>query len=198
LLVEQVQEPDYALLRGSTTELASDEELVRRARGGHVRSFEELMRRYEARLLRFLQHRGVTEDAEDLVQETFVRVYTNLQRYQSRWRFVTWLFTIARRLSINHHQRFRIDADSSVIQSAQSPMPGPAQLAAERDNRQHLWSVAARVLSEEEMTAIWLYYVEDVPPREIGAVLGRSWLAVRSIMYRARRKLSPWLSEAES
>ena len=186
------------MIRGSTTEPASDEELARQAQDGDIGSFEELMRRYERRLLRFLRQRGVAQDAEDLVQETFVRAYANIQRYQDSWRFATWLLTIARRLSINHHERFRVDADSSAIQSAESPSPGPAQMAAGTDDRQHLWGVAKRVLSEEEMTAIWLYYVEDVPPREIGAILGRSWLAVKSIMYRARRKLSPWLNESKS
>ena len=155
------------------------------------------MCRYEGRLLRFLRQRGASADAEDLAQDTFVRVYVNLHCYQPRWRFSTWLFTIARRLSINHHAQFKVNADSAALRLAVSPKPGPAQLATEADHRQHLWSVAASVLSEEEMTAMWLYYVEDVPPREIGAILGRSWLAVKSIMYRARRKLSPSLNGAE-
>ena len=63
------------------------------------------MYRYEGRLLRFLRQRGASADAEDLAQDTFVRVYVNLHCYQPRWRFSTWLFTIARRLSINHHWR---------------------------------------------------------------------------------------------
>ena len=155
------------------------------------------MYRYEGRLLRFLRQRGASADAEDLAQDTFMRVYVNLHCYQPRWRFSTWLFTIARRLSINHHAQFKVNADSAALRLAASPQPGPAQLATEADQRQHLWGVAVSVLSEEEMTAMWLYYVEDVPPREIGAILGRSWFAVKSIMYRARRKLSPSLNEAE-
>ena len=84
----------------------SDEELARRARGGCHQSFGELMKRFQVRLLRFLQRRlRSTADAEDLLQETFVRAYQRLERYDETRPFGTWLFTIAHRLAVSHHRR---------------------------------------------------------------------------------------------
>ena len=62
---------------------------------------------------------------------------------------------------------------------------------AEEDSRRQLWEVAARVLSEEETTALWLHYVEALPLGEVAAVLGQSRIAVKVQMFRAGKKLLP-------
>ena len=175
--------------------MLSDEQLACRARQGCAASFEHLMRRFQTPVLHFLQHRGAGADAEDLLQETFLRAYTNLSRYESKWRFAAWLFTIARRTSINHHRRARAVADAEALEAVACRAPGPPEMAAAEEGRQRLWCTAARVLSEDEVTALWLYYVEDLSAREIAAVLDRSWIAVKTMLYRARRRLSPWLEE---
>jgi RNA polymerase sigma-70 factor (ECF subfamily) len=172
----------------------SDEELARRAQQGSTASFEELLRRFQTPVLQFLQRRGAAAAAEDLLQETFIRAYVNLFRYRSRWRFATWLFTIARRVSLNYHRRPRLDAGGAV-DSAAGGGAGPAEAAAAADSRQYLWDRAARVLSQEELTAMWLYYVESMSTREIATVLERSSVAIKTMMFRARRKLAPVLEE---
>ena len=88
----------------------SDEELACRAQQGCAESFEQLLRRFQTPVLHFLRHRGFFADAEDLTQETFLRAYENLHRYNRRWAFSTWLFTIARRTSLNHRRRRSPDA----------------------------------------------------------------------------------------
>jgi RNA polymerase sigma-70 factor, ECF subfamily len=173
--------------------MPSDEDLACRARQGCADSFEQLVRRFQTPVLHFLRHRGAGADADDLLQETFIRAYANLARYRERWRFATWLFTIARRMSINHHRRPQRVTDGEALDSIESGAPGPAQIAAEEEDRQALWGMAARILSEEEMTAVWLYYVEDMPAGEIASVLGRSWAAVKTMLFRARRRLLPLL-----
>ncbi len=177
---------------------SSDEELACLAQQGCAASFELLVRRYQTPVLHFLRHRGAGPDAEDLLQETFVRAYTNLHRYEPRWRFATWLFTIARRISINAHRRQRPVNDSETLALAVSPNPDPGQMAADREDRQRLWDMAAQVLSEAEVTALWLYYVEDMPVREVAVVVKRSWVAAKTMLFRARRKLLPLLSLLDS
>jgi len=172
-------------------DVPSDEELACRARRGCAGSFELLVGRYQAPVLHFLQRRGAGPDAEDLLQETFVRAYTNLDRYREQRRFAPWLFTIARRISINHYRRGRRAAADESLECVVSGMPGPADLVAAEEDRQELWGMAARILSEEEMTAVWLHYVEEMPAREIAAVLGRSWVGVKTLLFRARRRLLP-------
>jgi RNA polymerase sigma-70 factor, ECF subfamily len=146
-------------------------------------------------LFRSLQHRGDPAEADDLLQETFVRAYVHLEKYRGPWRFSTWLFTIARRVSINQHRRRRPECDGRAIESAASPVPGPAEMAVQRDSRQYLWARAAEALSEVEQTAMWLHYVEEMPVGEIAAVLDCSRVAVKTMMFRARRKLLPFVKE---
>ena len=63
------------------------------------------------------------------------------------------------------------------------------------ENRSRLWDRAAGVLSEEQTTALWLHYVEDMPARAIAQVLGRSWASVKVMLFRARKRLLPLLGE---
>ncbi len=172
---------------------ASDEELARRAQQGCAASLDDLLRRYQVPVLHFLEHRGAGADSEDVLQETLLRVFTHLDSYRPQWPFKTWLFTIARRVSINHRRRCPRTGDSHDLPEAVSPLPDPAEAAAQRDGQQQLWEVAARVLSEEEHTALWLHYVESLSLGDVARVLEKSWLAVKVQVFRARRKLAPEL-----
>ena len=184
-------------MQRTPTTVPSDEELACRAREGCVDSFEQLMRRFQTPMLQFLRHRGAPSDAEDLLQETFVRAYSNLHRYKQKWRFATWLFTIARRVSINHARRTRPVTDAETLQSVESAAPSPLDAIVAEEDRRRLWDVAAKVLSLEELTAVWLYYVEQMPTREIAAVQERSWVSVKTMLFRARRKLRNLLPDLE-
>jgi len=172
---------------------STDEQLVCRAGQGCAACFEELCRRYQVPLLDWFRFRGHGADGEDLLQETLVRVYRNLHRYDPRWRFSTWVFIIARRIAINHHQRFRVSADNHALETAVARDSPPDQQLAVNDQRERLGDVARQVLSGEEATALWLYYVEELPTQEIALILERSRTSVKTMMCRARRKLSPYL-----
>ncbi len=175
--------------------LPSDEELACRARQGCAASFEQLLRRFQVPLLHFLRQRGFLADAEDLVQETFLRAYENLHRYDRRWPFSTWLFTVARRTSLNHRRRTRPTADSRVIEVALAASPAPLETLIAAESRQRLWDQAAGLLSDDQLTALWLKYVEQMPTREIARVLDRSWTLVKVLLFRARKRLLPLSAE---
>ena len=84
----------------------TDEELARDARAGSRRSFEELACRYKRRLFVYLRPRlGSDEDAEDMVQDTFLKLYRNIDRYDPAYRFSTWLYTSANRLAIDSFRK---------------------------------------------------------------------------------------------
>lgn len=179
---------------------ASDEALVRRAGQGCAACFEELCRRYQVPLLDWFRFRGHGVDGEDLLQETLVRVYRNLHRFNPRWRFSTWVFTIARRIAINHSKRFRIPVDSPAIECALGGETTPAEQLAAGDEQRSVWELVRRVLTAEEATALWLHYVEELPTPEIALVLERSRTSVKTMMCRSRKKLRPffeslWLDE---
>lgn len=167
----------------------SDEELARSAQAGVMASFEELVWRYEGRVLRFLQQSCRNEaDAADLTQETFVAAYVNLARFDPERSFATWLFTIARRKLIDH-LRAKRPADASPLPE-RADEDDPAVQLERRDEQEALWNVARSVLTPIQFEALWLRYVEDMSVAQIARVLGRLQPHVKVILFRARAALA--------
>lgn len=79
-----------------------DVTLMEQAREGCRASFERLVRRHQQPLVNFFRRMGVYNESEDLAQETFLRIYGARHRYQARARFTTYLYTVARRVWIDH------------------------------------------------------------------------------------------------
>ncbi|HZM04442.1 MAG TPA: sigma-70 family RNA polymerase sigma factor [Candidatus Saccharimonadales bacterium] len=167
----------------------SDEALARQAQGGALESFEELVRRYETRLYRFLA-RACRNDADgaDLTQETFMTAYTKLERYNPAQSFATWLFTIARRKCIDHWRARRPVEDEAPAERLEEN--SPAELAIRRSDQLDLWQRARAVLSDVQFQALWLKYVEDLSVAEMATVLGRTKTHVKVILFRARTALA--------
>ena len=178
----------------------SAEALAREAQAGSVQAFEQLVARFEAPLYRFLWMR--THDAaaaEDLTQDAFLRAWQNLARYDSRWRFSTWLYTVAERLCVSAKRSRGKEPRQTGGELELGRVPSgvdPAHSAAERDEGQALWETATRVLRPEERTALWLRYAEDLSMEEIGAVLERPAVTVRVLLFRARGRLGEALTES--
>lgn len=179
---------------------ATDEQLAGRARHGCRDSFEELARRFQVRLLRFLQRRVRSQaDVEDLLQDTFVRAFERLNQYDPERPFATWLFTIAHRIAMSHHRRQQAGARAGLVVAERIRSAGHAEpdaQMAEEESRLAFWETASALLTEEQFSATWLFYVEQMPAPQIAEVLGRSWVSVKTLLFRARRRLAPVLAES--
>ena len=164
----------------------SDELLAQRGEGSRS-SFDELARRFQIKLLRFLQRRlRSNSDAEDLLQETFIRAFQHLNQYDESRPFGTWLFTIAQRLAVSHHRhRLTVARASEVIAERYQERQElePVHRMANEESRQLFWDKAASVLTEEQFSATWLFYVEAMPAPQIAEVLGRLWVSVKTILF---------------
>jgi RNA polymerase sigma-70 factor (ECF subfamily) len=98
-----------------------EQQLIARAKAGEAAAVAELIRCHQDSLYAFmLRMTGRPEVAEDVVQEAFVRVLKNLDRFDPRYRFSTWLFTIAKRLYVNWSQKFRPMSETDLVQGWQS------------------------------------------------------------------------------
>ena len=183
-----------AALPPAVADPLSEEQLAVLAQGGCEPSFEQLVRRVQVPLVQFLIGRTrCRADAEDLAQESLVRAYRALGRYQPRCRFRTWLFTIAHRLSLNHR---RSDHRSEAIlepDSVHSLAADAADMAMADEWRKSVWRLAAELLDADQTASLWLHYVEELSTEEIGRILGRSRAAVKTMLFRARKKLMPAL-----
>src|SRR5438874_13188829 len=119
----------------------SEEQLAVAAQAGSTASFERLVGRVQVPLVHFLIRRThCPADAEDLAQDALVRAYRSLERYSPKWRFRTWLFTIAHRLSINFaERRHREQPASAALDLLAGPASDPGERLSAEEDRRSLW-----------------------------------------------------------
>jgi len=172
---------------------SGDQELINRTLAGSVEAFEQLLFRYQDRLYRFLLARSDNRaDAEDALQETFVSAYKYLSSYRDNYAFSTWLFTIALRQLGSAQRKKRLER-ADLPDHVKCEKPDPEQMGIKTERRETLWKMAKECLNESQFTALWLFYVEDMPVKEIAKTLKRpvSWVKVN--LMRARKRLLPEL-----
>jgi RNA polymerase sigma-70 factor (ECF subfamily) len=170
----------------STLEHLSDEKLASKISEGSRFLFEELVSRYSMRLFYFLRYRTETDqDIEDLVQETFLKAFKSIERFNPEWKFSTWLYTIASREAISRHRKNKKLKCNPVASS----MPDPEEIIIQKEESQNIW-ILASTLPEKEYEAIWLRYAEDMSIKDIARVTKKSPITVRVLLYRARLKLA--------
>jgi RNA polymerase sigma-70 factor, ECF subfamily len=161
---------------------------VAAAATGDDDSFTRLVRLYAPRVHRFLVATGISShDADDLTQETFIRVSRHLPSYDGRASFTTWLFTIAHRLRINLVTRRRHQVPLDAVATIASDDAAPSEAGP-------TWSIARRVLDDRQYQALWLKYGEDLDVAAIADVLGVSRFNAKVILHRARTKLGKHLT----
>lgn len=178
-----------------------EQALIERAAAGDRDAAEACIRAHQASLYAYLLRlSGKPELAEDLVQESFVRVLTNLDRFDPRFRFSTWLFTIAKRLLMNACQRLKPTYDSEVIGSAAGAASGPdgpaVALEVEGSTRDALAS-ALLALPLVQREVVVLFHQLDWPIALIAQHLDMPEGTVKSHLHRGRRRMREALERNE-
>ena len=164
--------------------------LIEQARAGDEAAFEELMWRYKRPVLNFVYRLlGNADDADDVAQEVFVRVYQNLCDYSPRKRFSTWLFALARNAAIDR-LRWRKRHPTQSLDSAPDP-PTPTGVADEVNTHEIGTQVAAAVASlpEDQRMALVLAEYQGLSYAEIAEIMRCSEKSVESRLYRAKQTL---------
>jgi len=167
------------------------EELAWRARQGCQASFAELVHRYAPRLHVFLRRKTRDRhEVEDLVQDTFIKAYQNLGRYDDSWKFSTWLFTIAKRLAVSHRRK-REPRSCTLGLRMQTCA---AEEMDRRERQEDLWTKVAELPACQQQ-AVWLKYAEDMSVKKIATAMGKSQVCIRVLLYRARVSLAKCLNK---
>ena len=179
-----------------------DIRLMLRVRDDDEAAFAELVERFQNRLVGVMHHLvGNADEAEDLAQEVFLRVYRTRKKYTPKAKFSTWLFTIANNLALNAlRDRQRRPVLPLEVRDSGPLGPRPAEtLAHTRDEppthnlqQQELADVIRRALdglNERQRMAIVLNKFEDMNYADIAEVMGLTTKAVKSLLSRARCKL---------
>ena len=183
--------------------------LVNRCVGGDAAAWEEIVGLYHRRIYNVCyRFAGSQEDAEDLTQEVFIKMYRTLKTYDtSKGAFITWVTTIARNLLVDHFRRSKYDRVTDSLESAPSGDPdaltvgeqlsdsGPSpDVGIQTQETQKAVHQALQKLSPELREAVILRDLQDMEYREIARVLRVPEGTVKSRINRGRAELARHLS----
>jgi RNA polymerase sigma-70 factor (ECF subfamily) len=173
--------------------------LAKLSRGGDRRAFAELVELYKDKIYH-LGYRMLNQkqEAEDIVQETFLRVYTNLDRYDENQKFSTWIYRIATNLCIDRLRKrkpsFSIDAemmdgegtDLHAMLASDDAGPDEELILSET---QHNIREAIQTLPDKYKTVVILRYLHDMSLQEISDVLDMPVTTIKTRVHRGREFL---------
>src|SRR5438067_514625 len=189
-----------------------DADVVALAQQGRDSAFRELIRRYErpvfSLIYRMVRDR---ELAEDLAQDTFVKVLNHIDRYRPEFKLSSWLFKIANNVAIDHLRRRQIDTVSidgsphamtqDAIEATSIEIAGTGESALDEMEARELGSEIERAIARlrpEYRSCIMLRHVEDRSYEEIAATLDLPLGTVKTYIHRARHELRRALEHLKS
>lgn len=173
--------------------------LVRRCLAGDEKAYRELVERYQAQVyhlaLRMVRR---AEDAEDLTQETFVRMFRALSRYDPTRPFAAWLFTIASRLCIDHIRRRKVgtmsltrrewDSEEEYELELEDPGPGPEEVTSRNEEERRTADLIDSLPAHYRIVVV-LRHQQDLSYEEIAEALQLPLGTVKARIHRARALL---------
>ena len=182
------------------TTVDQDRILVERVQSGDVAAFDELVRKYRERLYGVIYNMTSNrEDAADLTQESFIKAFSSINRFQGKSAFFTWLYRIGVNTALSHlkRNRFRRFFSLEHIQEEGSNAQILETLAAKHKSEkgallselQEKLNDALQKLSPKHRTVVVLFEIEDLSHQEIAEIVGCSVGTVRSRLHYAKQQL---------
>ncbi len=189
------------------SEREDESRVIREAQAGNLAAFERLIRNYDRQVLRLARSLvGTAEEAEDVYQEVFVRVYRNLSRFRFESQFSTWLYRIVVNYCFNHNRKRKhrgrwVPLDGSPDEEGESwertvkgQATDPEAVALNRELGQAL-EVAVGQLSEKQRAVFVLRHYEGYQLKDIAKILRCSEGTVKNHLFRATQKMQRLLQE---
>jgi len=173
---------------------AEDHALIRRAQQGEEAAFEALVERHRARAWRVARGLvGSEEDAQDLVQEAFLRVFRSLSSFDFEHGFTTWLYRIVTNLAIDHLRKRRAAISTTASSDEESDIdladengPAPAARLEQADLAREVQACLAS-LAPHFQSVLQLREMEGLPCTEIARIVGATHVTVRWRLHRGRK-----------
>jgi len=189
---------------GAASERAASDEagLIRSAQRGDQDAFERLVRTYDQSVLRLAMNLLRSPDeARDVYQEAFLKVFRNLHLFRFDCSFHTWLYRIVTNVCLDHLRRRKVrKEESTVVDTPDGPVDQVTRLAEEgpgADPERQTWnrelsdgiSAALENLTPRERTVFELRHYEGLRLRAIGDILGTTEEAAKNCLFRATQKM---------
>lgn len=197
MLSEQAMPLDNRL--GLATEPVADEEIVRRVLAGDTASFELIMRRYNRLLFRVARSIvGNDSEAEDVLQDSYLRAFEHLGRFEGRSRFSTWLTKIAMHEAMNRRRKLRRLRFFSTVEPGEQfmlsdPVDRDGLEEASLNELRYLLAAAVDSLPQELRIVFTLRMVERLSTEQTADCLNLTQANVKVRLHRARAALRRWI-----
>ena len=178
--------------------VASDAQLVELASAGDQQAFEYLFTRYRDALTRLFEQRlGDRDIASDLLQETFIKVYLNIDRYDIGYTFGQWVYTIARNTLIDFTRKTRSDLPiDERFSSPAATAPTPEESIINSQQRTQIEHYLEQ-LPEQYNTLFKLRFLDEYSYEEIAEKLGRPLNTIKTQIRRARATICKMIIDKE-
>ncbi len=180
----------------------SDATLVKRTLDGDKSAYGELVARHRDSIYRLLIARmggGSSIDIDDLMQESFVKAYINLHRYNPQYSFGQWIYTIARNTAVDHFRRRNDDLsiDDYSLSQPEERSPNPEQRVINSQKRVEI-ERCIEMLSERHQQLFKMRFLDGYTYEEIAQILDMPLGSVKTNIHRARKQMSKLLIEREN
>ena len=175
-----------------------DRQLVETIREGDTDAFEQLVRRKTSKVYALCYRIiGNPEDAKDISQLVFIKLWENLEKYDSRYAFDTWLYRMVTNVAIDfiRNRQSRDNAVNSNLRLVKTSTDPEQGLHFQHKEIESVFNDVASVLSPKQKTIFVMREMEDLASSEIAKILGISEGTLRSRLFYAHRQLQNFLSE---
>jgi len=182
--------------------------IIRAAQGGDQDAFERLVRTYDQGVLRLAMNLlRSPEEARDVYQEAFLRVYRNLDSFRFDCSFQTWLYRIVTNICLDHLRKRKVRKEEpAVVETAEGPvdrMDGFEEESAQADPERATWNrqLKKRIedalggLTPRERMVFEMRHYEGLRLRNIGEILGTTEEAAKNCLFRATQKMRAELGD---
>lgn len=177
----------------------SDVEIVAECKNGNQLAFNELVRRYQERIYWLVRKIvGDHEDANDIAQDVFVKVYHSIKDFREESSLYTWLYRIGTNLSLNLLRKKKLKSFFSIDQLAYAIKSGDDEPDAEMEKveEKNIIEKAIETLPEKQKLVFILRYYEEMPYGEMARMLGKSTGGLKANYFHAVKKIEEYLKHA--
>lgn len=178
--------------------MKTEAELIDRILKGEWRNFAILVDKYETKVFNYVNYlMNNREDAEEMVQDTFVKAYRSLSQFRGDAAFSTWLIRIAHRNCLTHFRKkapLNVSLENVTNSSAGNMVHSPTK-SLHLDDRQQVLNRALAQLKPDERSAVTLFYYQELSLQEICDVTDLTLSNVKILLHRSRKKLLEILKE---
>ena len=173
-----------------------DRQLVQTIRGGDADAFETLVRRKTSKVYALCYRIiGNAEDAKDISQLVFLKLWENLEKYDAQYAFDTWLYRMVTNVAIDfmRNKQSRDNAVNSNLRLVKTAAEEEQTVSVQRKEVENVFNEIATVLSPKQKTIFVMNQMEDLPSAEIAKILGCRESTVRNHLFNARKLMQQQL-----